>query len=81
MLKNGSVAQAERPLNGSGFGKNENWSGVLDAYGVQFLVLNLHSESDMVNFFRAQPGWKVDFEDEESIIFARADVTGLSAIL
>jgi hypothetical protein len=45
---------------------------VLDAYNVQFLVLNLYSESDVVKFFRLHPGWKVDFEDEEAIIFARA---------
>lgn len=52
---------------------NENWPSVLDAYNVQFLVLNLHNESDVVRFFRLHPGWKVDFEDEEAIIFARAD--------
>jgi len=52
---------------------NENWLSVLDAYNVQFLVLNLHSNSDVVEFFRSHPGWKVDCEDEEAIIFARAD--------
>jgi len=46
---------------------------MLDAYRVHFQVLNLSSESDMVEFFRSQPGWEVDFEDEESIIFARTE--------
>jgi hypothetical protein len=52
-------------------GANVNWRRVLDAFQVRFLVLNLGSEDAMVRFFRSQPGWSVDFEDGESIIFAR----------
>ena len=52
---------------------NKNWLTMLDAHHVRFLVLNLHSESDVVRYFRSQPGWTVDFEDEEAIIFARTD--------
>jgi hypothetical protein len=54
-------------------GTNEDWPAVLDEYGVQFLALDLHSDSELVKLFRAQPGWTVDFEDRDAIIFARAD--------
>lgn len=55
-------------------GANKNWLTMLDAYHVRFLVLSLYSESDLVRYFRSQPGWIVDFEDEEAIIFARTNV-------
>ena len=53
---------------------NENWPAVLDEYGVQFLVLDRHDDSDLLKLFRSQPGWAVDCEDGETIIFARVDI-------
>jgi len=67
MLQNYPVTQAERQ-------SVEDWPGILDEYGVQFLVLDRHDDSDLLNIFRSQPGWVVDFEDGEAIIFARASV-------
>ena len=67
--------QTECPLNAQFLGTNEAWLRVLDAYHVRFVVLNLGAESDMVRYFRSLPGWLVDFEDEESIIFARDDLS------
>ena len=54
-------------------GMNENWPGVFDEYGVQFLILDRHEDGNLPNLFQAQPGWVVDFEDERAVIFARAD--------
>ena len=70
MPQDHSMMQAEGLLPGT----SKNWLTMLDAYQVRFLVLNLYSESDVVEYFRSLPGWKVDFEDEEAIIFARTDV-------
>lgn len=64
MTQHHSVAQ--------GISTNRDWLGVLDEYNVEFLVLSLHSDSDLVGFFRSQPGWIIDFEDEESVLFVRA---------
>ena len=50
---------------------------MLDEYGVQFLILDRHDDSDLLKLFQSQPGWAVDFEDEEAIIFARADTAQL----
>jgi hypothetical protein len=65
MLHDHSVAQ-ETDANG-------DWLGMLDEYGVQFLALDLHSDSDLVELFRSQPRWAVDFEDGEAVLFVRSD--------
>jgi hypothetical protein len=70
MLQNRSVAQET--------GLNEDWPAVLDEHGAQFLVLDLHRDSDLVKLFRSQPGWIVDFEDKDAILFARTDTAQLT---
>jgi len=65
MLQHHAVAQ--------GSGVNENWPQVLDEYGAQFLVLDCHSDADLLEMFRSQPAWTVDFEDREAVIFVRTD--------
>jgi len=50
---------------------NQDWSAVLDEHGVQFLALDCHSDSGLLSLFRSQPGWTIDFEDEEAAIFVR----------
>jgi len=67
MLQNYPVTQAERQ-------SVEDWPRVFDKYGVQFLILDRHDDSDLLNLFQSQPGWALDFEDEEAVIFARADI-------
>ncbi len=67
MLQNYPITQAEHK-------SVENWPRVFDEYGVQFLVLDRHSDTDLLDLFRSQPGWALDFEDEEAAIFARADI-------
>ena len=53
---------------------NQDWPAVLDEHGVQFLALDRHSDSDLLSLFRSQPGWKIDFEDEEAAIFVRTGI-------
>ncbi len=60
-------------------GPNEDWPEVLDEYGVQFLVLGRHDDRDLLKLFRSQPGWAVDFEDKEAIIFARTEMAQIAA--
>jgi hypothetical protein len=66
MLQDHSVAQET--------GLNKRWLGLLDEYGVQFLALDLHSDSGLVELIRSQPGWTVDFEDGEGVLFARTGI-------
>ena len=47
---------------------------MFDEYGVQFLILDRHDDGDLLNLFRSQPGWALDFKDGEAVIFARANI-------
>jgi hypothetical protein len=55
-------------------GENEDWLKILEEYGVEFLVLDPHTDSELLGLFRSQPGWAIDFEDREAIIFARTEI-------
>jgi hypothetical protein len=48
------------------------WQKVLDKSRVQFLALDRYSDSELIKLFRLHPGWVVDFESEEVVLFARA---------
>jgi hypothetical protein len=52
------------------------WLSTLDAYGVQFLALDRRRDGKMLRLIRSQPGWAVDFEDQEGVLFVRRGVTG-----
>ena len=65
MLRDGSAAQEK--------GVNKDWPAVLDEHGVQFLALDRHGDSELVKLFRSQPGWRVNYEDGEAVLFVRAD--------
>lgn len=54
---------------------NEDWLKMLEEYSVQFLVLDPHTDSELLGLFRSQPGWVVDFEDREAIVFSRTDIS------
>ncbi|MEJ2557051.1 MAG: hypothetical protein P8186_12625 [Anaerolineae bacterium] len=49
-----------------------DWPEALDAYGVEVLVLDPHHDRELLDLFRSQPGWRVDFEDEEMALLVRA---------
>ena len=53
---------------------SQDWSRVLVEHGVECLVLDRHGDRDLLDFFRSQPGWTVDFEDGEAAIFVRTDI-------
>ena len=49
-----------------------HWLREIDAHSVEFVVLDPYGDSELVEVFRHQSAWTVDFEDEEAVIFARA---------
>ena len=49
-----------------------NWLEVFDEHSVQFVVLDRHSDGELLDCLRMQPGWKVDFDDGQDVIFVRA---------
>jgi hypothetical protein len=51
---------------------SRDWPALFDDYGVLFIILDRQSDKALVETLRSQPGWVVDFQDEEAVIFARA---------
>jgi hypothetical protein len=47
---------------------------VLDAYDVQFLVVDAHRDGELLQAARTHPEWSVDFEDREAVLFTRIPV-------
>jgi hypothetical protein len=45
------------------------WLSALEKSGVQFLVLDRHSDSELLERLRSRPGWTVDYKDGEAVIF------------
>ena len=39
---------------------------------VQLVILDTHLDDELVQAIRLQPEWKVDFEDDELVIFTSA---------
>jgi hypothetical protein len=54
----------------------ERWLAALDAFGVQFLVLDIEHDEELVQAARSHPQWDVDLEDEDAVLFARAGMLG-----
>ncbi|MGD9318072.1 MAG: hypothetical protein PVG56_14640 [Anaerolineae bacterium] len=55
-------------------GRLERWLAALDTHGVQFLILDKERDGPLLQLVRSRPGWTVDFEDKESVLFARIRV-------
>jgi len=49
----------------------EDWPEVLDRYGVQYLVLDIEDDGELLRQFRAEPQWMVDLEGRDSVLLAR----------
>lgn len=48
----------------------DHWLRLFEKEQVQFIVLNRRDDDDLVKAIHAQPGWSVDFEDGQAVIFA-----------
>jgi hypothetical protein len=45
------------------------WLQMLDEERIQFIILDSHLDTELVKAIRSQPGWNVDSEDDELVIF------------
>ena len=52
---------------------NGNWLKQLDAYHVQFVVLNQRQDRDVIKILQRQSEWKIDSQGDGVVIFARTD--------
>lgn len=57
----------------------EGWQAILDSWHVDVAVLARDQQRDLVPRMRADPGWRLVYEDAEGLIFRRASPTPVSA--
>ena len=57
-------------------GTDHAWQALLDAYDVRFVILDVQRDRGWQQSMRRQPGWKVDTEDEHSVLYARSAKAG-----
>jgi hypothetical protein len=49
----------------------DRWLATLDAYGVQYLILDTKRDHELVRLVQSNPEWTIDFQEADSILFAR----------
>ena len=47
------------------------WRGLVDQYQIGYMVLSQENEADLIADLRADLAWRVDYEDDQAIVFAR----------
>jgi uncharacterized radical SAM superfamily protein len=50
---------------------DESWLDLLETENVQLVILDPYNDRDMVKAMRSQPGWDIDTDDEELLVFTR----------
>jgi hypothetical protein len=48
-----------------------DWLAIFEREDVQFVILDRRTDGDLIAALRRHRGWVVDFQDRESVIFAR----------
>jgi hypothetical protein len=46
----------------------DDWLAMLDAYQVQFLILDIERDRSLYRAVRSQPNWKLDCSDGTSVL-------------
>jgi hypothetical protein len=47
------------------------WRALVDQYGIGYAVLSKSEQSDLVADLRAEPAWRLDYEDDQAVVFTR----------
>jgi len=55
-----------------GWTSGQDWLEQLDEVGVEFVIVDPHSDADLLQALRSEAGWTIEFEDGEAVIFAAA---------
>jgi hypothetical protein len=52
------------------------WRQLVDQYGIGSMVLSKSDERDLVADLRRDPGWHLDYEDDQAVVFSRSTSSG-----
>ena len=50
------------------------WRTLLDQYDISYLVLSTAEVPELVDDLRVDPGWRLDYEDAQAVVFTRSAV-------
>jgi hypothetical protein len=56
-----------------------HWRSLLDQYDISYLVLSKDEHPDLVTDLRRSPDWRLDYEDDQAVVFSRAALRAPSA--
>jgi hypothetical protein len=48
------------------------WRSLLDQYDVSYVVLSKTDEPQLAEDLRSEPGWRLDYEDAQAVVFTRS---------
>lgn len=52
------------------------WPALLDQYNISYLVLSKDEHADLVDDVRRTPIWRLDYEDDQAVVFSRTASAG-----
>jgi hypothetical protein len=47
------------------------WRTLIDQYGIGYMVLSKYENADFITDLRAEPNWRVDYEDDLAVVLSR----------
>ena len=50
-----------------------HWRDLLDQYGIGYMVLSKVEQNDLIVDLRADSAWRLDYEDDQAVVFSRTD--------
>jgi hypothetical protein len=48
------------------------WRALLDQYHITYVVLSTAEHPDLIADIRQEPGWRMDYEDDQAVVFSRS---------
>jgi hypothetical protein len=49
-----------------------NWRELLTQYDITYAVLSQTEQPDLIADLRREPGWQLDYEDDQAVVFVRS---------
>jgi hypothetical protein len=49
----------------------DQWLAALEAYDVQYVILDTERDGELLRTVQSNPGWIIDFQEGNSMLFAR----------
>jgi hypothetical protein len=55
------------------------WRSLVERYGISYFVLDKAEQPDLIADLRSDPGWQLDYEDDQAVVFSRTTAPSAAA--